>query len=64
MKESIIIQALPMKEVKPWLLLRHYAHRGIKSRYLKTCDSLDLMPYHAMNEDEALNLAEFGKEVV
>jgi len=38
------------------------AHRGIRSRYLNTCDSLDLMPYHAMNEDESLNLAEYGKD--
>lgn len=34
------------------------AHRGIGSRYARTADELDLMPYHAMNEDEALNALE------
>lgn len=28
------------------------AHQGIRSRYLSSSDSLDLMPYHSMNEDE------------
>ena len=36
------------------------AYGGIRSRYLTTCDSLDLMPYHAMNEDELLNIMEGG----
>ncbi len=31
------------------------AHNGIQSRYLTTSDAVDLMPYHAMNEDEQLN---------
>ena len=28
------------------------AHKGIRSRYEETDDSIDLMPYHAMSEDE------------
>jgi len=31
------------------------AHNGIQSRYLTTSDAVDLMPYHAMNEDEQLS---------
>jgi hypothetical protein len=31
------------------------AHNGIESRYLTTSDAVDLMPYHAMNEDEQLS---------
>ena len=34
------------------------AHKGIGSRYAKSCDDLDLMPYHAMNEDEMLTKEE------
>ena len=30
------------------------AHRGISSRYANTCEPLDLLPCHAMNEDEWL----------
>ncbi len=37
---------------------RKAAENGIKSRYLETTDDLDLMPYHAMNEDEELNKRE------
>jgi len=33
------------------------AHKGIGSRYAASCDSLDLLPYHAMNEDELLTNA-------
>lgn len=31
------------------------AHKGIGSRYAKRVDTLDLMPYHAMSEDERLS---------
>ena len=30
------------------------AHRGIRSRYANNCATLDLLPYHAMNEEEKL----------
>lgn len=36
------------------------AHRGIKSRYLNKSTTLDLMPYHAMNEEENLQRKELG----
>jgi hypothetical protein len=34
------------------------AHKGIHSRYLQSADTLELMPYHAMNEDEQLSKIE------
>jgi hypothetical protein len=34
------------------------AHKGIQSRYEKSMDKLDLMPYHSMNEDEQLEKEE------
>jgi hypothetical protein len=30
------------------------AHNGIGSKYARRCDELDLLPFHAMNEDEQL----------
>lgn len=38
------------------------AYKGIKSQYATRCDSLDVLPYVAMNEDEWLN-ASTGKEI-
>jgi hypothetical protein len=34
------------------------AHRGIRSKYRKSISTLDLMPYHAMSEDERLTKEE------
>lgn len=49
--------ALGTRAIKSALLeFTRCAHKGIGSRYAKTCTALDLMPYHAMAEDEKLSL--------
>lgn len=47
--------ALGTRAVKHALLrFAKCAHKGITSQYIRKCSTLDLMPYHAMSEDEGL----------
>ena len=51
--------ALGTRAIKQAILeFTRCSHKGIGSRYAKTCEQLDLMPYHAMGEDEELSMKE------